>query len=366
LSLEMGDTDKTYKNLAQCRQMGIQVLPPGVNESEEDFTVHGETIRFGLGAVKGIGGKAVEAMINGRADGPFTGLHDFCLRVRNGNVNKRVVEGLIKCGAFDCFGVPRARLCAAVDEVLRWAAVRDSARDTSQIGLFAAGAGCDIPPPALPDVPEWSDKDRLRAERDSLGFFITGHPLDKFETSLRQFTTVSTVSLRNRQHRERVKIGGVVHTLKLKNNRKGDRYATFSLEDREGTVDVIVWPEAYRRGEGILQGDDPVCVSGTLDVDEERLQLIVDEVVPLADAREKAVREVHFRLPIDSTDTEALQRLREALSDHQGDCPAYLHLILPRRSETIISLPRELRVRASEDMVEVVEQLFGAGVVHFQ
>jgi DNA polymerase-3 subunit alpha len=366
LSLEMGDTDKTYKNLAQCRQMGIRVLQPGVNESQEDFTVHGETIRFGLGAVKGIGGKAVEAMITGRADEPFTGLHDFCLRVRNGHVNKRVVEGLIKCGAFDAFGVPRARLHAAVDDVLRWAAARESDRDTNQIGLFAAGAGVDIPPPALPDVPEWSDKERLRAERDALGFFITGHPLDKFEASLRQFTTETTVSLRNRQHRDRVKMCGVVHTLKLKNNRKGDRYATFSLEDREGAVDVIVWPEAFRKGEGTLQGDDPVCVTGTLDVDEERLQLIVDEVVPLTVAREGAVREVHFRLIVDSTDRETLERLREALSDHQGDCPAYLHLIQPTRSETIISLPRELNVRPSEDMVEVVESLFGAGVVHFQ
>ena len=366
LSLDMGDTDKTYKNLAQCREMGIQVLPPGVKESQEDFTVDGTTIRFGLGAVKGIGAKAVEAVINARAEGPFTSFHDFCLRVRDGHINKRVVEGLIKCGAFDCFGVPRARLYAAVDDVLRWAGACESARDTTQIGLFASRGGYDVPPPAVADVPEWSDKDRLRAERDALGFFITGHPLDKFEASLRQFTTETTVSLRNRQHRDRVKMGGVIHTLKLKNNRKGDRYATFILEDREGTVDVIVWPEAYRRGEEAIHGDDPVCVSGALDVDERRLQIIADEVVPLEAAREEAVREVHFRLLVDSVDEGNLQRLRATLADHQGDCPAYLHLIQPRRSETIIALPKELRVRPSENMLEVVEGLFGAGVVHFQ
>jgi DNA polymerase-3 subunit alpha len=305
-------------------------------------------------------------MICGRADGPFTSLHDFCLRVRNGNVNKRVVEGLVKCGAFDSFGAPRAQLYAALDDVLRWAGVRDAERDAAQIGLFAAGAGYDAPPPRLPQVAEWSDKERLRAERDSLGFFITGHPLDPFEASLRRFTTVTSGTLRSKQHREKVKVGGVVHTLKLKNNKKGDRYATFVLEDKEGIVEVILWPEAYRRAEAIVHGDDPVCVSGTLDVDDDRVQIIADEIGLLAAAREEAVRQVHVRLPVDGLDEDALRRLRGTLAEHQGECQTYLHLIRAEHSETIIALPEELKVRPSEEMMEVVERLFGTGVVHFQ
>lgn len=366
LSLEKNDTNKTYKNLAMCRQLGIQVHPPDVNESQEDFTVHGNTIRFGLGAVKGIGSKAVEAIIAARADGPFCSFHDFCLRVRNGQVNKRVIEGLGKSGAFDSFGVPRARLCAAIDDLLRWAGGRDAARDPSQIGLFAPGAGHEAPPPALPDVPEWPEKDRLRAEREALGFFITGHPLDKFAAGLRTFTTATTATLRNRQHRERVKVGGVVHNLKLKNNRKGDRYATFTLEDKEGGVDVIVWPEAYRRTEEILNGDEAVCVGGALDADEERVQIIADELVLLAAAREEAARQFHLRFLMEQVDERRLQQVRGTLAEHPGDCEAFLHLIRPDHSETIIALPDNLRVRPSEEMLEAIERLFGASVAYLQ
>jgi DNA polymerase III alpha subunit len=129
---------------------------------------------------------------------------------------------------------------------------------------------------------------------------------------------------------------------------------------------VIVWPEAYRRGEAVLHGDDPICLSGTLDIDEERVQVIADEIVPLAAAREEAVRQVHVRLSADAVDAAKLQRLRGTLAEHHGDCQAYLHLIRGEDSETIIALPEDLRVRPSEEMLETVERLFGVGVVHFQ
>ncbi len=366
LSLEMHDTAKTYKNLATCRQLAIQVLPPDVNESQEDFTVHGDTVRFGMAAVKGVGGKAVESIVAARNEGPFTSLHDFCLRVHGAQVNKRVVEGLVKAGAFDSFRLPRARLLSALDDVMRWAGLREAGRDSTQMGLFAAGAGHEAPPPQLPDLAEWVDKDRLRFEREALGFFITGHPLDNYAIGLRTFTSATTASLRSRQHRERIKVGGVVHNLKLKNNRKGDRYATFTLEDKEGVVDVIVWPDAYRRMEELLHGDEPVCVEGNLDIDEDRIQIIAEALVLLTAAREEAARQVHLRLPADELDEASLQRVRGALAEHPGDCEAYLHLIRPDHSETIIALPDELKVRPSEAMLEAIERIFGTGVAYLQ
>src|SRR5213593_3049339 len=230
LSLEAGDTDSTYKNLAECRDRNIPILPPDVNQSREDFTVAGETIRFGLGAVKGVGSKAIETIIAARADGPLTSLHDFCLRVRSQLVNRRVVESLVKCGAFDSLERNRARLLASLDEVMRWGAARAEERSAQQIGLFGPAAGGDAPPP-LATSPAWSAEEELRAEREAIGFFITGHPLDRYAQDLRKFTNATTATLRARgaaepagdgerngrpDARPRVRLGGVIHTLKLR------------------------------------------------------------------------------------------------------------------------------------------------------
>jgi len=167
LSLEAGDVDNTYKNIAECRERGIAILPPDVNASREDFTVVGETVRFGLGAVKGVGSKAIESVLAAREEGPFTSLHDFCLRVRGQLVNRRVIESLVKCGAFDSIERNRTRLIGALDDVMRWAASRAEERATHQIGLFAGGGTVDAPPPLAPIEP-WSDEEELRAERTSL------------------------------------------------------------------------------------------------------------------------------------------------------------------------------------------------------
>src|SRR5581483_10584893 len=251
LSLEAGDTDSTYKNIAECRDRGIDILPPDVNESREDFTAAGEKIRFGLGAVKGVGSKAIEAIIAARQDEAFTSLHDFCLRVRGAVVNRRVVESLIKCGAFDSIERNRARLMAGVEAVMQWATSRAEERATMQIGLFGGPGAHDAPPP-LPAVAPWQPEEELKAEREAIGFFITGHPLDRYEHDLRKFTSATTGTLRTKGAqlppaagwqrngrpvpRRRVRLGGVIHTLQLKKSKKGERYATLVLEDKEGVV----------------------------------------------------------------------------------------------------------------------------------
>ncbi|MGD0950189.1 MAG: DNA polymerase III subunit alpha [Candidatus Binatia bacterium] len=373
MTLEMGETDKTYKNIAECRAHGIAVLPPDVNESREDFTVgqpgaEGKRpIRFGLGAVRGVGSKAIEGIIAAREQGPFTSLADFCKRVPSQQVNKRVIESLIKCGAFDFLGEPRRRLLEGLDRICQWAAPGNRIEELNQIGLFAPGSikVTATQPPPLPEVPEWDMKERLRAERDAIGFFITGHPLDKYARDLKRFADVNTAELRNRGHQEKVRLGGVVLTLKLKNSRKGDRYATFNLEDQWGAVEVIAWPETYRRCEEAIHSDEPVFLSGTLEVGEERRQVIAEEIALLLEAREKAAKEVHFALQAERLSAEHLRTLRQTLAQHRGSCNAFLHLLLPDRTETVIALPAELKVAPTERMVEEVERLFGNGVTSF-
>ncbi len=368
MSLEMGDTNKTYKNIAECRLQGIPVLPPDVHESDAGFTISGETIRFGLGAVKGVGAKAIEVIQAARQDGPFTDLYDFCRRVRGSQVNKRVIESLIKCGALDSLRASRAQLMAGLEEALRWAEQQSSGTaPSSQLGLFGTIASSnDTHPPALPDTAEWSDADKLRYERETLGFFITGHPLDKYASRLFGVVLLSTNDLKNRTPQERVRLAGVIHSLKLKNNKKGDRYAMFTLEDKEGIVEVIVWPEAYRKHEAAIHSDVPVCLSGILDVDEERCQIIADEVVLLEAVATEEVRQVHIQVPAEVTTKEDLLALREVLTQHQGTCQTFLHLLRPDYTETVIALPQTLSVTPSRSMVTAIERLFGSGVASFR
>jgi DNA polymerase-3 subunit alpha len=405
LSLEMGDTDKTFKNIAACREHGIRILPPAVNESREDFTVTATAdadglrpIRFGLGAVRGVGSKAVEAILCARdAEGPFRSLGDFCRRVlgvRSGapsaadgtataaagrapngtasgegpaQVNKKVVEGLIKCGAFDFTAASRRQLLEGLDRTLAWGAAQAREEGTAQMGLFAAkGMKLVSPEPTLPPCPPWSDKETLKAEREALGFYISAHPLDQYEADLRRFTNASCAQLPERAHQSKVMLGGVIQNLQLKNSRKGDRYAAFTLEDKSGIVEVICWPETYRRAEIDFTTDEPVCVTGTLEVGEERCQIIADEVVLLTHFRARAAHEVHLALVAERVSEELFARLKSTLAEHRGDCPCFVHLLLPDKTETVIALPRELRVAPTEGMVEAVEALCGRGVTSLQ
>ena len=366
MSIEMGDTSKTYKNIADCRLQNIPVLPPDVNVSDEGFTVGGDSIRFGLGAVKGVGSKAIEAICEARQNGRFEDWYDFSLRVQGQQVNKRVMESLIKCGALDSFGLPRSRLLAGCETTMKWAEYEARGANSSQMGLFAAGGSKDPTRPELPQVAEWSEREKLNNEREILGFFITGHPLDRYESRLHGVVSLTTEMIKGRTHHEKVRLAGVVHALKLKNNKKGDRYATFTLEDKDGVTEVIVWPEAYRRSEQSLHADEPICLSGALDVDEDRCQIIADEIVPLESIAKDEVSQVHIQVPSEATTKEDLLALRSVLTQHQGECRTFLHLLHPDHRETVIALPRDLGVAPTRAMLSAVEDVFGGGVASFR
>ncbi len=375
LTLEMDSTDKTYKNIAACRELGIPILPPDVNESSLDFTVlppqtpnDPRPIRFGLGAVKGVGEKAVEAILEARAGGPFESLADFCKRVPQTQVNRRVIESLINCGAFDFTGQPRRRLLEGLDAILRWAAAeQEAAAPKNQMSLFATAALSSAPAPALPEIEEWPAKERLRLEREALGFFITGHPLDRWERALRRITDGTIAAARARGENAKVRLGGVIHTLKTKNTRSGERYATFVLEDRSGTVEALAWPNTYRACETAIHADEPVLVEGTLEIDDERCQLIVETVTLLSEMQQKAFKQVRLTLAEEMVDAEKLQRLRETCSRHPGRCDTFVHLWLPQaKAEIVLELPARLKVTPTEAFITEVEQIFGEGAVYLQ
>jgi DNA polymerase-3 subunit alpha len=366
MSLDMDDMDKTYKNIAALREMRIRVLPPDVNQSRVKFTVSGEAIRFGLGAIRGVGAKSAAEIIAMReSGGAFKTLADFCLRVGTQLLNRRVLEALIKCGAFDFTGMARAALAAQVEDGLKLAQRAESDAVKNQISLF----GKSNEPPALTlrePVAEWPQKELLNFEKETLGFYITAHPLDKYDRELRRIGKLTTADLPNAPDGGKVQIAGVVQAVKLKNNKAGKRYATFSLEDREGAVECIVWPEAYQKYEAIIASAEPIVVKGKLDVGDERAQIILDELRPLNVALTDAVREVRIRAPRARMANGDLERLKELLRRYSGQSITYLHLGLEDGNEAVFLLGDDYKVAPTEAFVAEIQELLAPDAIQLR
>jgi DNA polymerase-3 subunit alpha len=372
LTMEMGNTDKVYKNLADARRHGIHVLPPDVNSSRADFTVCEEGIRFGLGAVKGVGEKAIEAIVAAREDGPFTSLGDFCARTGGGQVNRRVVEGLIKAGAFDTVCEHRARLSAGIDQSMAWAARVADDRAAGQIGLFGGAGGESEPEPEAPIIPEWEPAKRLEHEHELVGFYISGHPLDGHATDLELLPATSTAEFDPRMDQQTIRLAGVTNTIQRKNSKKGDRYATFNLEDRDGIVEVIAWPKVYGICEPAIMTKSPVMITGRLEFGEKRAaggddgfaltpQIIAEEIVTIGDARRRFAKTVEFHFNADEVTDDCIDRLKTLLERHPGKCRVYVKIVKPGATETVIELPKELAGDPSDRFLKDVEELLGPG-----
>jgi DNA polymerase III subunit alpha len=378
MTWEMDDTDKVIKNLAECRAKGIEVLAPDINESRLDFTPVGEKIRFGLAAVKNVGGKAVEMILDSRRkDGPFESLFDFCRRVELTAVNKRVIESLIKCGAFDATGVSRARMMAGLDDAMRAGQAHQRDQDSNQIDIFdvlgARAQRGNKSGAVYPQVTEWSAQESLAFEKEALGFYITGHPLDKYERVIKKITSGAIAAIKEKAAPGEVKLGGVVSALKLRNTKKGDRYGTFNLEDKTGFLEIIAWPDIYQKSAELLASDDPIFVKGRLEAGEERIQVIANEINPLAAAAAKGRangngherrddEKLHLHARESEISRDELVRLRDMLLEYPGPCTVFLHLHTASRGETVIELPSQVRVAASPELEESVAKFFGARI----
>jgi DNA polymerase-3 subunit alpha len=367
MSLDMDDTSKSYKNIAALREMRIAILPPDVNHSRVKFTVAGDAIRYGLGAIRGVGAKTAQEIIAVRdRTGVFKNLADFCMRVGTALVNRRVLEALVRSGAFDFSGGSRAVMAAQVEDALKITQRAESDAARNQIGLFGKSNALPSLPPPREVVAEWPQKEMLKYEKETLGFYITAHPLDKYDRELRRIGNLTTADLPSAPDGSQVRLAGVVQAVKLKNNKSGKRYATFSLEDRDGTVECIVWPEAYQKYEAVIMGDDPVAAKGKLDVDDERAQIIVDELRPLNTALTDSIREVRIRTPRHRLVNGEMDRLKDLLRRYSGTSVTYLHLGMDDGNEAIFLLGDGYRVAPTEAFVTEVEQLLAPNAVQLR
>jgi DNA polymerase-3 subunit alpha len=369
LTSEKDVTDKILVYINDSRAHGIKILPPDVNESFRDFSVVEDgTIRFGLAAVKNVGEGAIESIVAARGEyGPYRSLFDFCERVEARKVNKRVIESLIKCGAFDFTGSARAALLAALDRAMEMASSRQRDRQLGQARLFdVLPADCgNAAEPELPDVSEWGERQLLAYEKESLGFYITGHPLAQYEEMLGQYANFDTATIFYANDNQEVKLGGVVAKLREITTRKGDRMCFVTLEDLKGSVEVIVFSDVYSESRQLIKGDRPIFVIGSSDTDGENVKVIARRIVALDDVPGELTKSIHFFLRQPEVTPTHLSQLKNVLSRHPGDCPAFVHLVVPDKTETVLSLPDDLKLAPTPQLVSAVNKLFGHNVTRF-
>jgi DNA polymerase-3 subunit alpha len=369
LTSERANTDKMVHYIGEAREMGIRVLPPDVNQSDTYFTVVGEDVRFGLAALKNVGEGAVDTALAARAaGGPFRSLFDFCERVDMRAVNRRVIESFVKSGSFDSLDPRRSAVFGAIDRAIERGAKHQRDQEQGQSNLFGMLAGSAEEGEAgglerVREAPAWGEGERLAYEKESLGYFITGHPLERYRDELAQWATATVGRLPDFADRE-VTVGGIVTALRALKTRKGDRMATFLLEDLEGGVEVLVFPEAYKKAAAHLAEDQVVMVKGKAEVEEEgTVRLLASEVLPLQKAKLAEARSVTIRIPLAAWDRSTGERLRDILDAHRGEVPVTLEMFRPGWYAVSVAPSSEFRVRPDAALLSEVEGLLGAGTL---
>ncbi len=366
LTYEMVNSDKLAEYLDECRRMEIEVAPPDINESGADFTVVGEKVRFGLAAVKGIGHRAVEAIVEARGRvGRFKSLFHFAEEVELSVINRTVVDCLIKCGAFDSTGARRSQLAQVMDRALSAGAEVQEDRRKGQMNLLGAVAEDeDLDAEALPDLPEWSEHERLQNEKAVLGLYVSGHPLAQHEQLIRHCASVQVADLPALAQDREVVLGGLIKQVRAivtKSGRNaGARMAVFDLEDLTGTVPCVIFPRDYQKHQDLLHEDEIVFVRGTVDRAREEPQIKTAEVLSLADGRQVLTKAVIIRLHEAGLEEGQVEAVRDVVAAHPGGLPVYVQLVSRTHGRTLIQAGEDYRVSLDEAFQRDVLELLGA------
>jgi DNA polymerase-3 subunit alpha len=332
-----GNTDDVVKYINECREMGIAVEPPDINVSDANFTPHGQAIRFGLAAVKNVGHNAIESIVAARknlaAEGGqhtqsgFKSIYEFCEEVDLRLLNKRVLESLIKSGAMDSLG-RRAQLMAVLDKAVDHAEKVHRDAESGQHGLFGVFQQEEIRPEEtkLPEVPDWDEHTRLANEKEILGFFITGHPLEKYREKLEDLRALTTAELSATKSStgkdENLTTAGLITNLRVQKSKRGEFWAQGQLEDLSGSIDLLIFPEAYRKLQDKLKAlaEVPVLVRGGVRIEEgANPKLTVNEVVSLEEAKVPLAKSLRIRIPLENASESTIDELHLLFSQRKGE-----------------------------------------------
>jgi DNA polymerase-3 subunit alpha len=302
----------------------------------------------------------VSSIIEARnSGGAFTSVFDFTERVDSRAVNKRTLEGLIRAGAFDSDAKSRARLFAAIDSAIESGQRVQRSRASGQTDLFGALAG-SMPAvePALPDVREWAPHEMLKGEKETLGFYISGHPLSGYEEALKDFADADIDRLASLTHGTQVSIGGVVMELSVRTTKKGDRFGLFQLEDQFGSVKVVAWPDVFNKANGVIENDKAVLVSGRLEVDDGgSMTVIAAEIQPLENIRERSARAVVLHIDAGSIDEKKLDQLHLLLDSNRGECSVLFEVKLADGAIARVEPNHMIRVKVTPDLKNSIQQI---------
>lgn len=343
------DTQKVPRYIELARRMELEILPPDINASMANFSVDHEAIRFGLAAVRNVGDAAIASIVEARqADGRFKSLLDFCKRIDTSTINKRMLESLIKCGAFDSLGAKRSQLLAIMDAAMSEAQREKRDAMNGQLGLFGEDIG-ETYALKLPDIPEASMPERLNWEKENTGFYITGHPLDEFRASLKNLPTIEFIQHGGVKDKQVVRIGGMVTEAKRITTRKGDTMCFLTIEDYTERLEVTVFPRVFYVNTAVLVPDMPLIIQGRVDVDDDAgVKLLADKVWNLKEYKS----EYYLKLSATAA-SEVKQELKELIKKHAGDHTIYLNQGSWRK------LPAEYRLDDSEETMQALIALLG-------
>ena len=394
MTCDKANNENVVKFIAEARAMGLTVLPPDINESDRDFSVvrrareggaAEEQIRFGLAGIRGVGETAVDSILAARKqDGPFTSLFEVCRRVDLKKVNKRPLEGLVCAGAFDGIagGRGRAPLFGAIEQAIEQGQGASRDRNSGQFGLFDAIAeAAPVYSEEYPKVDPWKPREALLKEREALGFYLTGHPLDRFQQDVDRHATCRTGQLNKDHGGKEITLAGVICDLREVQTRSGKgAMGFFQLEDQFGRIECVVFPKTYARADeasGLslgdrLQklGDEPVVVAGKCEVETDdegeasRFKLLVESVQPIQALREQSTRKLVLRVEIDDFTDERMLRLKHLVAAFAGPCVMELELVAPRYA-CEIGFSDKFSVRADDNLKFELDRLFGKEVAHF-
>jgi len=366
---ERGATTQVVKYINECKEMGIPVLPPDINKSGVNFTVEGEGVRFGLAAIKNVGEGAIRDLIEVREkNGEFRSPFDLFRGDSPKFVNKKVLESLIKAGAFDSLGWKRSQLFHLIDKMIDFSHERQKARASKQNLLFGAGQVEPAPiPPEIEGMREWDESLLLSYEKDALGFYITGHPLAHYSNSLSRLVScpISKFDEENAFNTE-VSVAGIITSLKSIKTRRDERMATFILEDLSGRIEVVVFPDCYAKYFDHMSEDQLVWVKGKFLGEGESRRIHLLQIMSLSDALEKQAKRMYLRICLPGIEESIFEELKSVLENHRGHCPVFFELETPQSYRMVVKSVDIEGVSPSEELSRNIEELLGERSVYIE